>query len=560
MTQTRDLLSLRPDGTGVVFRQELRESGWYNLSARTATHDDFQMTPSQNEQPATLGRSGSSNAHARLSPSDGERWSSCTASIAAEQSAADEIFKLDYASVRALVPYLLTFPDELHDHEKRAIEIVRKVESGKLKLDKLTPEQRADIKKSEGNENSREGTRAHDFAEAILNGRRTLDSIPEEFRVNVGGYVEYVEGLKEPGAEVLVEYKVPLFYAPDSTGTLDWGSISDEVVKICDLKFGRGKLVKMRDNRQLAIYALSLVRDAEESGRYFFEPDTRIEIHVYQPRHHEAASLKPWIMTLADLEAFCKEIGEAAAHVMSGEGLVFAPNDETCYWCKLRKVGCKAYADAQVGFLDMPQFNMTAEELLEGLPDEDDLAELDGVKPAAIKKLPVGERLRDRCEFATNGKVALLPDEILIMLCERGDAIKGMIDDAWAYLEGRVLSGEKLKGLGVSWGREGNRAWVNEEAADNFLKNQGLKQDERYSFKLLGPAAIEKIPAIAAKLDEKTGVARTRTRFKELISRSPARKVMVIDDGSRELITSDIDELPDDPEEPSATDVLEECG
>lgn len=563
MPETREILSFAPAGNAVVFTQELRETGWHNAKARAATPDDLlTMTPpSPNEQPV-LGRSGSSNQHARLSPSDSARWTECTAALASEQEHAERIFILDYDQVRQLVPYLETFPDELHDHEKRAIKIVKRVQSGKLKLTDLTPEQREDIRRSEGNKNSREGTRAHDFAEAYLTGRRTLDSIPEEFRQHVDGYARYCAAVTPPDAEVFVEHKLPLFYQPEEKGTTDYVALTEEKVVVIDYKHGAGKLVVMEDNTQLAIYGLSVIRAAEKTGMYFFEPDTVVEIHVYQPRHHEAASLKPWIMTLADLEAFCdREIGDKAAHVMSGEGLVFAPSDKACMWCKLRKLGCKAHADWASAGVEMPDLNLTREELLAGLPDEDDLAELDGVKPAAIKKLDVTQRLISRVEYATNGKLDLLSDEFTLILIDREDAIMGLIADAKERMSARVLSGEKVEGLKIVMGREGNRTWKSEAAARTFCENQKLKLDDYMPRSIAGPAVIEKIPAIASKLDEKTGVARTRTTFKNLISRTPARKTVVLASDKRPEVTSDIDEMPDDPEtDETEVDDGNECG
>lgn len=527
---------------GDVLKQEFIAGRWVSTGARkllTNETPESLMTPSPQETPA-LGKSGSSNSHARLSPSDSSRWGTCTAAIAAEQENADAIFILDYENVKQLVPYLETFPDELHPHEVRAIEIIKK----KIPPAKLTPEQKDDIRRSEGNVNSREGVRAHDFAEAVLRGKRTIESLPEEFRPHIKGYVEYLAALTPEGVEPMIEYQVPLFYNTASTGTLDYGIVTDEKVIIVDYKHGAGKLVEMLSNSQLGIYAMSVVRDAEASGMYFFEPDTVIEIHVFQPRHHEAANLKPWILSLAELEEFCKDIADKAAVIMSGENLEFHPCREACCWCKVGKVGCPAKKAAAVADIGFPEFDISAEDLLEGLPDEDDLVKVTGLKKKEVKAMPVAERITSRLEYMSDGKLSMVDDDFMIMMIEKQDAIEGLISDFREYLSARVLSGEKVPGLGIAWGREGNREWANEEEAETFCKGQGLLLEDRCTIKLKSPTQIEAL--IADKLKK---TARTKTRFGQLVRRSPAKKVMVIDDGSRELVSSDIDDLPEEPEE-----------
>jgi hypothetical protein len=57
---------------------------------------------------------------------------------------------------------------------------------------------------------------------------------------------------------------------------------------------------------------------------------------------------------------------------------------------------------------------------------------------------------------------------------------------------GVLLTGEQVPGFKLVRGRS-NRRWKDESAADRWLTSQGLKEKERYDFKLKGPAKIEKI-------------------------------------------------------------------
>jgi hypothetical protein len=155
----------------------------------------------------SIGSSGSHNGHARLAPSASERWMHCTASV----------------------------------------------------------EACAGIKDS-GSEYATEGTQAHDYAEAVLSGKLPIEKVPEDFRPHVKFYTDHCQKLIQPGMVAYVESKVPLFYSPEDTGTVDFAVASEDVVRIRDLKYGAGVLVDAQDNPQLAIYAISLIRDLRERG------------------------------------------------------------------------------------------------------------------------------------------------------------------------------------------------------------------------------------------------------------------------------------------------------
>ena len=90
------------------------------------------MTPTP-----TTGTSGSHNAHARLSPSSADRWARCTASTQFIEENADRI------------P-----PDK-------------------------------------GSVYAEEGTKAHDYCEAVLTGKTSINEVPLDFRPHVQFYVDH---------------------------------------------------------------------------------------------------------------------------------------------------------------------------------------------------------------------------------------------------------------------------------------------------------------------------------------------------------------------------------
>lgn len=479
----------------------------------------------------TPGLTGSGNTHARLSPSDSKRWTSCTASIAFQEANAHR------------------------------------------------------VRKDDGDIYSDEGTEAHEWSAKVLLRQCTIGEVPEtgmldnELRVHVKSYVEHcmaqVEGaalttiktlltdaevadalgtdFEAPEHAYFVEEQVGLYYQPEQTGTADFiGIIAQDgiVSKVVsrDLKFGAGVLVTNGDNTQLAIYIYSAIKLLEPV--YRFGPDTVIDLAVFQPRHREGADQQPWVITLADLAAFCTEIEYHAIQARSGAervrekigapgrdvspeeilqaapGLVFHPEEGdggSCRWCK-----CKAFCGKRLAALteDMDTPHLNAEDLLACMPD----------LTKEESKLSVEERVN-----LTSERLGLttLPESYLVNLFRHAPGIKKFLSDVEEYLEGRMLDGEEVEGCKLVEGRPGNRDWKNEEEADAWLKNQGLKQDDRYDYKLKSPTKIE-----AALKDKLKTVKRTANRFNELVTRSAPKRVIALAEDERPAVASAIAAMP----------------
>lgn len=436
--------------------------------------------------------SGSHNQHARFSPSSAHEWTQCTASKAFQEANKHRI-PADTSSAY-----------------------------------------------------SNEGTEAHDWAAKVLLNQTPIHQVPEDFRPYVSAYVVHCVATVPTGVGYSVEVEVPLFYQPTKSGTCDFAVITDSLVVIRDLKYGAGVLVSAFENEQLAIYALSLIRLMDVV--YDFTPETVVDIGIFQPRHREAQDAVPWKITLAELEKFCEPIeyafiqaSTAVARAIeklpcgtrefscsevleAAPGVKFLPGEgdgAPCRWCDA-KAFCDARRSSMTDGLTIPD-RMTGEELISMLPDLN----------KTEKKLPVAERL----ELRLGGPVT---DQFLVQLYANRKMLSSLLDDAEEYLENRVLSGEQIPGLKIVDGRMGNRAWVNEDSADTFLKGQGMKQDDRYDYKLKSPTKIEEI--LAEKLKSST---RTANRFAELVSRSAARKTIAVDTDKREAVPATIDLLPE---------------
>lgn len=140
----------------------------------------------------------------------------------------------------------------------------------------------------------------------------------------------------------------------------------------------------------------------------------------------------------------------------------------------------------------------------------------------------------------------ILDDDYLVRVVAKAKAIGKWLSDVEEYLEARLLAGEDIDGVKLVDGREGNRDWANADAAETFLRGQGLKQEERFDFKLKSPAAAEKLLK-----DKLKSSARTKSRFEELIVRSPAKKKLTVSEDKREAVSAAVATMP-------AVDVVED--
>ncbi len=482
----------------MVLTEVLREDGsWSFTGMRPATPIEIQNQKADEPMPtkkkkAEPARSGSHNTHARLAPSGSKQWTNCTISPAY-------------------------------------------IEANKSRVPEDT-----------GSRYATEGTDAHDEAADVLTGRKDILDVPGEFRGPVGEYCTHCTDLIPDGTTPMVEVEVPLFYQTDRTGTCDFALASDDKVIVRDYKHGAGVLVTSEDNTQLAIYCMSLVRNLEDV--YSFHPGTVIDIAVFQPRHREGAGQTPWILSLADLEAFCAEIGARAREARQAVEDVrhvdwkghascadiaakcpaarFAPSEGdggACRWCP-----AKAFCEMRLA------------EMLKGIPGADPKAMLAAMPDLSKeeKKLEPGGRVEARTDGIAN--MPPLDDAFLVAMFAAAKGLAAFGKDVAEYLEGRVLAGESIPGLKLVMGREGNRAWGNEVEAETFLKGQKLKMDERFKFVLKSPTQIEAL--LKDKLEKS---ARTAGRFKTLVTRSPAKKVIALEGDRREAVVASVDVMPD---------------
>lgn len=138
---------------------------------------------------------------------------------------------------------------------------------------------------------------------------------------------------------IIVEDRIDLTaFVPEGFGTLDCALITDAILDINDLKYGKGVLVEAQDNKQLMLYALGAIR--KYSLLYHID---MVRMTIFQPRLDNFSSFEIPAQDLIEWgESFVIPRARDAYH---GKG-EYTPGDH-CRFCKARN-SCKALADQQM--------------------------------------------------------------------------------------------------------------------------------------------------------------------------------------------------------------------
>lgn len=305
-----------------------------------------------------------------------------------------------------------------------------------------------------------EGTLAHELAETKLRRRLfpcnsekrdQLDDRIQEIKTNplyspemearIQDYVDFVEERclaargRSSDAVVLLEEELDFTeWVPDGKGIGDVVLISDGVLEVIDLKYGKGIPISAVGNSQIRLYALG----AWSEFSYLYDI-REAQMTIAQPRLDNISTDKISIEGL--LEWAETVVRPAAELAYAGKG-EFRPGDH-CRWCKV-KATCRARADENMKAL---AYEFRDPELL--TIDE------------------IGNVLKIAQELASWAK------------------------DVEDYARERALAGEKVPGWKLVEGRS-NRIITDKEAAQAALKAAGLKSDQYLKTDLLGISELEK--------------------------------------------------------------------
>ncbi|MDW7668051.1 MAG: DUF2800 domain-containing protein [Bacillota bacterium] len=203
-----------------------------------------------------------------------------------------------------------------------------------------------------------EGTAAHTYAEIMLrtiiggnDGGDILDAQQfeennEYYSESMGDYInrytdfvmeKYNEALsRSKDAKLMLEQRLDFSrWVPDGFGTGDTVIISDGILEIIDLKYGKGVQVESENNSQMKLYALGALNEYD-----FLYDINEVRMTIHQPRldHVSTSSLKP-----EELMAWGNNTVQPIADMaIEGKG-EFKAGDH-CRFCKIRST-CRARAE-----------------------------------------------------------------------------------------------------------------------------------------------------------------------------------------------------------------------
>lgn len=389
-----------------------------------------------------------------------------------------------------------------------------------------------------------EGTAAHALAEKVLRNRQShpehyagcnvamfLGSYPlaehpddttgpqvdEEMVEAVGRYVDTVWALSQSN-ELLVEQRVDFSHivgAEESFGTADGVIIAGNELQIHDLKYGKGVRVDAEQNEQLQLYALGALE--QFSMLYDFET---VRLFIHQPRLNHVSE---WALTVEEFQAFSERAQEAAASVIVMFNIAecdgvnslplenFTPGEKQCRFCKAKGGLCSAEAQARL--------NAVADDFV-------DLTQ------------QVGEQLADAAE-----RVPLLTNEQLADIYSQVGLIESFCKAVCDRVNAELNAGHPVPGFKLVTGKQGNRAWSDEEAARALLKDQfRYKTEEVFDLKLISPTKAEKLIKKASP--------RRWTKVEALITRADGKPTVAPESDPRPALNinpvNDFDDVSDD--------------
>ena len=311
----------------------------------------------------------------------------------------------------------------------------------------------------EGSEFAREGTFAHAvFEQELLHYLgREVEPLPNELmHFDSPALVDYVRESVDYCIERIkaarARCKDPVFYVerrldfsrwvPEGFGTGDFVIITDDLVEVLDLKYGKGIYVDAKSNSQMRLYGLGAFN--ELADLYDIQ---RVRMTVLQPRLGNYSSEE---LPIADLLKWADDaVVPAAKLAWAGEG-VFVPGPHcTSSFCKARYT-CPARAEGALAVA------------------RQEFGSIEDAQPPVPESLTL-DRIAD-----------LLP---------KADLVIDWFTDLKAYALKQAEKGTTVPGYKLVEGRS-NRKYSDQEAVAKALRDAEVPDEIAYERSLLGITAM----------------------------------------------------------------------
>lgn len=209
---------------------------------------------------------------------------------------------------------------------------------------------------NEESEYAKEGTKAHELSELKLKrelnliGKESYDEAINKLNVDeeMDKYTDYycnavldiVHKYDLNYSVVKLEERVNFSpWVPEGFGTSDVVVISDNVMDIIDLKYGKGVKVSAENNPQLMLYALGVLND------YNYLCDIKkVNLTIIQPR---LDNVSIFTISVDDLLKWGEEIKPKAIKAFKGEGECVVGKHCDEGFCRAKPI-CRTYADERL--------------------------------------------------------------------------------------------------------------------------------------------------------------------------------------------------------------------
>lgn len=338
----------------------------------------------------------------------------------------------------------------------------------------------AEMYPDQDTEFTREGTLAHEVAEAVASGKHLPETdakdgidkdITQEMLECAEAYRYYILELTTTDRPlVMLETRVDFSpWVPEGFGTADCIILQGDTMDVIDYKYGKGVPVSAEDNPQEKLYGLGALND------YGFAYDIeKVRLHIFQPRLNNISVAE---LTAEELLAWGDEIKPIAKQAAKGVGKYNAGS-----WCKFCPHAGKCRELTKLCSTYVTTHGLTV-------------------------KVPT---------LAPHEVAEVLAMEPMISMW-----LKRVKDQALASM----LNGEQVPGFKVVEGKLGNRKWTDELQVLDTLIQAGYNREDVTETKLLSPA----------NMDKALGKKKAAELLEQLIDRAPGAPTIALETDKRPL-------------------------